>query len=97
MILAVRLGHGYFSSVAVLIFLQISFWEVLSSQIEEPQKKSGAPLSYHESIIQRGVFGLHFFVLEACLQPVAEWVTLVKQSTTLECLPCLYTRTHGES
>ena len=29
------LGHGIFRPVAVLVFLQISFWEVLSSQIEK--------------------------------------------------------------
>ena len=45
MILVVYLGHGSFHPVALSFFSSsISFWgEVLSSQIEEPQKESGAP------------------------------------------------------
>ena len=50
MILVVYLGHGMFHPVTVLFFLPIRFGgEVLSSQIEEPQKKTGAPLSLHAS------------------------------------------------
>ena len=47
-IVVVHLGHGIFSSSGgTLIFVQTSFWEdhVLSSQIEEHQKKNVAPLS----------------------------------------------------
>ena len=48
-ILVVYLGHiGYFRPVPVLCFLHPSFSrEVLSSKVEEPQKKTmvGAPLS----------------------------------------------------
>ena len=51
LILVVYPGHGMFHEVELLsssfIFLQISFClrEVSSSRTEEPQKKSGAPIS----------------------------------------------------
>ena len=47
MILVVYLSHGIFRPVAVLFFLPKKQFlgEVLSSEIEEPQKKRGAPLS----------------------------------------------------
>ena len=57
MILVAYLGHGIFHPVPVLFFSANQFWgEVLSSQIDEPQKKSGAPLSYHASPSVKYVF-----------------------------------------
>ena len=46
----VYLSHGIFHSVSVEFTCKIILLEEeLSSQIEEPQKKSGAPLSQHAS------------------------------------------------
>ena len=46
MVLVVYLVHAIFTRGRSVIFLQISLWgDVLSSQIEEPKKQSGSPLS----------------------------------------------------
>ena len=50
-----------FNRSSSFILLQISFClrVVLSSQIEEPQKNSGAPLSYNESALAPATLDLH--------------------------------------
>ena len=55
MILVVYLGHGSLHFGRRFIFLQISFLgEASSSEIEEPQKKRGAPLSQQASEVCEG-------------------------------------------
>ena len=50
LIVVVYLDHGMFHLVAVLFFSKSVLEEVLSSQIEETQKKRGAPLIYRASM-----------------------------------------------
>ena len=45
----------------------------------------------------RSIFFVHISLFfEARLKPIAASATLIEKSTTLEYLPCLYTRAHGE-
>ena len=52
-------------------------------------------LYFYIYVLQCNVFHISFLFL-ARLQPIAASTTLIKKSTTLEYLPCLYTRTCGE-